>query len=253
MTFKLGGDAIPGSDYRVSPADADGGIADHQVTLPAGSSSAEVTFTARDDRREEGDEKIRISVTHDGDAIGSEIIRIVDRVPGPRVEITFEGVQPPRDKYDDGIATGPFTTRITFSEPVEGFTQEDIDWQTHAGTTVDSTNIGVLLWDYTEVRAGLEYTVRMMPDQMGRLHILVFPDSARSVATGDGNQLGHGSLRVELPPGRMMVEPRAMTVDEGDEDGAHFVVLLTSEPTGHGDGDREWNGWHGGWRQPAQR
>ena len=202
VTFKLGGDAIPGSDYRVSPADADGGIADHQVTLPAGSSSAEVTFTARDDRREEGDEKIRISVTHDGDAIGSEIIRIVDRVPGPRVEITFEGVQPPRDKYDDGIATGPFTTRITFSEPVEGFTQEDIDWQTHAGTTVDSTNIGVLLWDYTEVRAGLEYTVRMMPDQMGRLHILVFPDSARSVATGERESVG-----ARQPAGRTAAGP----------------------------------------------
>ena len=30
----------------------------------------------------------------------------------------------------------------------------------------------------------------------------------------------------------MMVEPRALTVDEGDEDGAHFVVVLTSKPTG---------------------
>ena len=232
VTFKLGGDAIPDSDYLVTPADADEGTPDHQVTLSAGSSSVEATFTARDDDREEGDEKIRLSVTHDGDAIGSGTIHIVNRIPGPRVAITFEGVQPPRDEYDDGIATGPFTTRITFSEQVEGFTQEDIDWQTHSLTTVDTTNIGVLLWDYTEVRAGLEYTVRMMPTQNGRLHIAVDPDSARSVATGYGNQLGHGSLQIELPPDRMMVQPRTLTVDEGDEDGAHFVVLLTSAPTG---------------------
>ena len=97
---------------------------------------------------------------------------------------------------------------------------------------MDTTNIGVLLWDYTEVRAGLEYTVRMMPTQNGRLHIAVDPGSARSVATGYGNQLGHGSLQIELPPDRMMVQPRTLTVDEGDADGARFVVLLTSEPTG---------------------
>lgn len=232
VSFVLRGDAIPGSDYSVTPADADDQAPDHQVTLPAGSSSVEVTFTAFDDDREEGDEEVRISATHDGDAIGSETIRIVDRFPGPRVEITFEGVQPLRDGYVDGIATGPFTTRIRFSEQVEGFTEEDILWQTHSLTTVDTTNIGVLLWDYTEVRPGLEYTARMMPDQNGQLHILVFPDAARSVATGDGNQLGHGSLRVELPPNRMMVEPGALTVEEGDKDGAQFVVLLTSEPTG---------------------
>ena len=232
VTFKLGGDAIPDSDYLVTPADVDEGTPDHQVTLSAGSNSAEVTFTARNDEREEGDEEIRLSVTHEGDEIGSATIRLVDRFPGPRVAITFEGVQPPRDKYDDGIATGPFTTRITFSEQVEGFTQEDIDWQTHSLTTVDTTNIGVLLWDYTEVRAGLEYTVRMMPTQNGRLHIAVDPGSARSVATGYGNQLGHGSLQIELPPDRMMVQPRTLTVDEGDADGARFVVLLTSEPTG---------------------
>ena len=232
VTFELGGDAIPEHDYRVAPADAAQAVEGHQVTLSAGSSSVEATFTAVDDEREEGDEKIKLRAIHDDNAIGRGTIRIIDRFPGPRVEITFEEVQPPRDEYDDGIATGPFSTRITFSEQVEGFTQEDIDWQTHSGTTVDTTNIGVLLWDYTEVRAGLEYTVRMMPDQDGRLHIVVFPDSARSVATGDGNQLGHGSLQVELPPDRMLVEPRTLTVDEGDADGAHFVVLLTSEPTG---------------------
>ena len=231
VTFELGGDAIPGHDYRVTPADADEG-AGHQVVLPAGSSAVEATFTALDDEREEPTEKIRISVTHDGNAIGGATIRIIDRLPGPTVTITFEDVLPPRDRYTAGVATGPFTTRITFSEPVEGFTQEDISWSTHSLTTVDTTNIAVKVWDYTVVREGLEYTARMMPDQNGRLWIEVDPGVVRSVATADGNQFGGNSLWVELPPNRMMVEPGTLTVDEGDEDGAWFLVLLTSAPTG---------------------
>jgi len=179
-------------------------ISDHQLTLTAGSSSVEATLTARDDDREEGDEKIRLAATHDGDAIGNATVRIIDRFPGPRVEITFEGVYPPDDDQDAGIATGPFTTRFTFSEEVEGFTVEDIDWQTHSGTTEDSTNIGVHLWDFTEVRAGIEYAVEMMATQAGRLAILVFPGKARSVATGDGNQLGANSLRIKFPKDRMI-------------------------------------------------
>ena len=231
VTFELDGNAIPDRDYRVTPADADGG-GGHQVILPAGSTSVEATFTAVNDELEEPTEKILLSVTHDGNEIGSGTIRLIDRFPGPRVEITFEGVQPPGNDYDDGTATGPFTTRITFSERVEGFTEDDIDWQTHYLTTVDTTVIGVLLWDYEEVRPGLEYTARMMPTQNGRLHILVHPHSASSVGTGDGNQAGHGSLQIELPPNRLMVEPRALTVEEGDDEGAVFVVVPTSAPTG---------------------
>ncbi len=231
LTFELGGDAIGGHDYQVTPADADEGTG-HQAVLPAGSTSAELTLTAVNDELEEPTEKILLSVTHDGNEIGSGTIRLIDRFPGPRVEITFEGVQPPGNDYDNGTATGPFTTRITFSERVEGFTEDDIDWQTHYLTTVDTTVIGVLLWDYEEVRPGLEYTARMMPTQNGRLHIFVRPHSASSVGTGDGNLTGHGSLQIELPPNRLMVEPRALTVEEGDDEGAVFVVVPTSAPTG---------------------
>ena len=231
LTFQLGGDAIAGHDYSVAPADADGG-AGHQVILPAGSSSVELTFTAIDDEREEGDEMITLRVSHDGSEVGSATIRLVDRFPGPRVEITFEGVQAPRDEYTAGVATGPFTTRITFSEPVVGFAEEDIEWSTHSLTTIDTTSIGVLMWDYTVVREGLEYTAKMMPDQDGRLWIVVRPGAATSLATGDGNQFGANSLWVDLPPNRLMVVPRELTVDEGDADGAVFMVVPTSPPTG---------------------
>ncbi len=230
-TFELDGNAIPDHDYNVTPADADQQAEGHQVTLPAGSSSVDATFMAIDDEREEGDERITFGVTHDGSAIGSGTIRIIDRFPGPRVEVTFDGVEPPDDDYTAGIATGPFTTRFTFSEPVDGFTEEDIDWQTQAGTTEDSTNIGVILWDFTEVRPGLEYTVEMMPTQKGQLWILVFPGRTTSVATGDGNQLGGNTLWVRFPPDRLFVAPSEFTVTEGGADSAFVLVVLTTEPT----------------------
>ncbi len=232
VDFKLGGSASPGGDYSVTPADGDDGTGDHQVTLPAGSGAVDVTFTARDDERGEGDDEIRISVSHDGVAIGRGTIRIVDRFPGPRVEVTFDGVLPPRDRYTAGVATGPFTVRFTFSEPVEGFTREDIEGATHAGTTVDSTNIGGLLWNFAEVRPGLEYTARVMPEQSGRLWIEVHRGAATAVSTGDGNRLGANSLWVELPANRMMVAPAELTVVEGDSAGGRFIVVVTSEPTG---------------------
>ena len=118
-----------------------------------------------------------------------------------------------------------------FSEPVEGFAQEHIDWQTHAGTTGDSTNIGLLLWDFTEVRAGVEYTVEMMPTQDGEVHIGVEPDLVTSVATGAGNEWGSNRLRIELPKDRMLVAPTEVTVYEGGADPARFLIVLTSEPT----------------------
>ncbi len=231
LTFELGGDATPEHDYGVTPADADAD-AGHQVILPAGSTSVEATFTAIDDEREEGDEEITLRVTHDGSEIGSGTIHIIDRIQGPSVEITFEGVQPPGNDYDAGTATGPFTTRITFSEPVEGFTKEDITWQTHWLTTVDSTTIGGFMWDYTEVRRGLEYTARVMPDQSGRLWAIAKPGVAKSVATGRGSRLGANSVWVDLPANRMMVAPTDLAIAEGDATGGRFIVVLGSEPTG---------------------
>lgn len=232
VTFGLSGDAIPGHDYSVTPADAGQQAEGHQVTLPAGSSSVEVTFTAIDDEREEPTEEIRLAVTYDDNKIGTGTIRLIDRFPGPRVQITFEGVEPPRDEYTAGVATGPFTARFTFSERVEGFTQEDIRWQTQYRTTIDTTTIAVLVWDYTVIREGLEYTVKAMPDQDGQLWSIVHRGATRSVATRDGNQPGANSLWVDLPPNRLMVAPAELTIAEGDEDGAHFFVVPTSAPTG---------------------
>ena len=102
---------------------------------------------------------------------------------------------------------------------------------THAGTTGDWTNIGLLLWDFTEVRAGVEYTVEMMPTQDSDVHIGVEPDLVTSVATGAGNEWGINRLRIELPKDRMLVAPTEVAVYEGGADRAFFMIVLTSEPT----------------------
>ena len=231
VTFKLGGTATRGEDYKVSPRDADESASGHQVELPAGSRSAEMTFTAQDDDIRDPGEEITVSVAHDGHAIGNQSIRIRDRQRGPTAEVTFEGVRSVHDAHIAGIARGPFTTRIVFSERVAGFAEEIISWQTHAGTTEDGTNVGLLPWDFTEVRAGVEYTVEMMPTQNGEVHIGVQAGAVTSVATGAGNEWGLNRLRIELPKDRMLVAPTEVAVHEGGADAGDFIVVLTSEPT----------------------
>ncbi len=231
VTFKLGGTATRGEDYKVSPRDADESASGHHVELPAGSRSVEMTFTAQDDDTRDPGEEIGVSVAHDGHAIDNRSIRIRDRQPGPTLEVTFEGVRSVHDVHVAGIAHGPFTTRIVFSEQVAGFAEEIISWQTHAGTTEDGTNVGLLPWNFTEVRAGVEYTVEMMPTQNGEVHIGVQAGEVTSAATGDGNEGGIGRLRIDLPKDRMLVAPTAVAVHEGGADAGDFIVVLTSEPT----------------------
>ncbi len=231
ITFTLGGSATQGADYRVSPADTDQSASGHQVVLPAGSRSVKATFTAQNDNVQDPDEEIRVSVSHGGHAIGNRSISIREEQPGPTVEVTFEGVQATNDSGVDGVATGPFKSRFTFSERVAGFAEEDIHWSTRAWTTEDSTSIGIHLWDFKEVRAGLEYTAEMMPTQKGEVSIGVKSDRATSVATGAGNEWGGSSLRVEFPKDRMLVAPTEVTVREGDAKGAFFAIVLTSEPS----------------------
>ena len=231
VTFSLGGSATQGADYRVSPSDADRSAAGHQLNLSAGSNSVALTFTALDDGAQDPGEEISLAVDHEGHAIGNGSIRIRDRVPGPTVDITFEGVGASSDTKAQGVATGPFTTRLVFSEPVRGFEAEDLDWQTLAGSTEDGTSIGIFLWDFTEVRKGVEYTVEMMPTQNGVVHIVVWDGSVTSVATDAGNQWGLGALGVKFPRDRLLVAPADLVVHEGGAS-REVAIVLTSEPTG---------------------
>ena len=234
VTFRFGGSATHGTDYKVSPADADRSAPGHQVALSAGARSLSVTIGAKDDDVDDPNEHIEISVTHAGHAIGSGSIHIRNHAPpaGPTVKVVFDEVRPTQDPLAKWAATGPFVARFTFSEPVRHFAQENVDWGTQAETTVDGTPIGVHLWDFTEVRRGVEYSVRIMPTQNGVLWIGVDPGEVNSVATGAGNQHGASSVRIEFPPNRLLVAPGELTVNEGDAQGADFLVVVTSAPTG---------------------
>ncbi len=224
VTFTLSGTAAAGSDFTVTPVDADGGTPGHQVRLRAGSTSAQLTVTAVDDGVEDIGEQIEISAALDGTAIGSRTVPVVDPADLVGVEIGFE-------ELDAGIATGPFIARFTFDEEVEGFTPGDIDWGTDAGTTEDGTGIGLILADFTEVRAGREYTVRMTPTQSGGLSVELERGAATAIATGARSERKFVPLTVDLPENTMIVSRTSLTVTEGDEDGDSFSVLLTSDPT----------------------
>lgn len=193
-----------------------------------------MTLTARDDDDQDPGETIDISVTHAGQAVGSASIRILDhvRASGPAVEITFQGLSSTHDPVAVGAASGPFTARFTFSEPVRGFSLEDVNWWTYAETTLHGTLIGILPWDFTEVRSGVEYSVRMMPTQNGRVSVFLDPGAATSVATGAASQYGHEAVRVEFPSDRILVAPPELTLEEGGANSAEFLVVLTSQSTG---------------------
>ncbi|MCY4572266.1 MAG: hypothetical protein OXF01_05635, partial [Gemmatimonadetes bacterium] len=101
VTFAFAGTATEGTDYTVAPADDDDGASDHQVIMPADSTSVAVTLTAVDDDFEDGNETIEVSATHDGDAIGSaQTIRILNQEVLPKITLTAN-----RDTVIAGLET----------------------------------------------------------------------------------------------------------------------------------------------------
>ena len=80
VTLALDGTASLGSDYTVSPADADEEMEDYQVVLPGKSASTEVTIKAMSDDVDDPDEKIEVSAAHEGNELGDmQAIRIMNR------------------------------------------------------------------------------------------------------------------------------------------------------------------------------
>lgn len=71
FTLTLGGTATLTTDYTISPADADSGETGHQATLTAGEDELEVTFTAVEDTTEDESETVLVTVSYDGDDIGT--------------------------------------------------------------------------------------------------------------------------------------------------------------------------------------
>ena len=89
VTLALAGTATRGADYVVSPPDADEQTADYQVILPVEADSVQVTFKAMRDEVDDPDEKIEVSPSVDGNAVGDmKAIRIMNRqVQMPRITL----------------------------------------------------------------------------------------------------------------------------------------------------------------------
>ena len=78
VTLAFAGDA-PGSDYAVTPADADpNNTAGHQVTLPAGAASVTVTLTAQDNLARDDSRTVAVSGSLDDVAFGQATVTITD-------------------------------------------------------------------------------------------------------------------------------------------------------------------------------
>lgn len=90
VTVALGGTATMGADYTVSPADADTGMPDYQVVLPARSTSAEVTLRAMSDDVDDPGEMIEVSAELDGARIGNmQSVEIMnEKVVLPKIGVT---------------------------------------------------------------------------------------------------------------------------------------------------------------------
>ncbi len=78
VTLTFSGDATEGTHYSVSPTDADTNAAGHQVVLPAGDASVEVTVTAAANDTADGNRTVTVVGDLDGTVIGSSDITIRD-------------------------------------------------------------------------------------------------------------------------------------------------------------------------------
>ena len=89
VTLSLDGTATMGADYTVSPADVDEGSPGFQVVLPGESTSTEVTIKAMSDNVDDPNEKIEVSASLDGDAIGNmQAVRIMNQeMPLPKISV----------------------------------------------------------------------------------------------------------------------------------------------------------------------
>ena len=78
ITLTFAGSAVYGTHYSVTPVDADGGAAGHQVTLPAGTASVQVTVTAAANNTDDGNRSIEVTGSRDGTAFGNATIALTD-------------------------------------------------------------------------------------------------------------------------------------------------------------------------------
>ena len=89
LVARLSGTATNGSDYMVTPADADQEAEDYQVILPVESTSVEVTLKAMSDDVNDPDEKIEIAAAVKGKSVGNmQAVRIMNqRMELPRITV----------------------------------------------------------------------------------------------------------------------------------------------------------------------
>ena len=157
VTLDFGGTAVEGTDYSVSPPDADPDIAGHQAVLlgsdsfladgiaSVGDSSVEVTVTAMANADAEGNRTVEVSGELDGTDIGSTLITI--RPAGT----TAPNTSP---LASNSTVTTEEDTDYTFSAGDFNFTDADAGDDLASVTVVTLPAAGTLALDGAAVAAG---------------------------------------------------------------------------------------------------
>ena len=158
LTLDFGGTATKGTDYVVSPADADEATSGYQLILPVESTSVRATLKAMADEVHDPNEKIEIMAMHEGAPVGAmQAVRIADDGT-----VSIEVAQP--SVAENGGAIGYTITALTGGDlqPGPGFSMEvpvgTVDGSAHdeIDFTTASTMVTFARGDFsrTEVVAG---------------------------------------------------------------------------------------------------
>ena len=131
VTLTFSGDAVQGTDYGVSPADADSGSDGHQVVLPAGGSTLTVAVTAVADTTTDGHRTVDVAGDLGGTAIGTASITIRDD------ETTANAAPVVANAIPDQNAT--VGTVFSYAFPANTFSDADGDDLTYAAKRSDDS------------------------------------------------------------------------------------------------------------------
>ena len=141
ITFTFGGTATAGTHYTVSPADADGNTAGHEVTLVAGRSAVSITLTAAGNSTVNAARTITVAGARAGAGFGTTQTVTVNDNDGSNNLPVFAGATATRSIDETvGDAAAPTATDIGAALPAA--TDADGDTLTYTLEGTDAASFG---------------------------------------------------------------------------------------------------------------
>ena len=143
VTLTFSGTPTQGTHYSVSPNDADTNAAGHQVVLPAGDSSVEVTVTATGNDTVNGPRTVIVVADRDGTFIGEKNITILDDEDTNTSPTFTDGDDTSRD-FNETIGDETVATAANIDTPVEATDTDTGDTLTYSLEGADAARFGIV-------------------------------------------------------------------------------------------------------------